>query len=96
MKCEHLMTRPLGLFTHCLLSLPSDDARLFGYVRIKTGDTMSKRAKFTLITWVGQNVGGLQLAKISTDKAVVKEIVQVRDRMQNMAIKALGVTISVT
>lgn len=40
---------------------------------------MSKRTKFTLITWVGKNVRGLKLAKISTDKAMVKDIVQVRD-----------------
>lgn len=39
---------------------------------------MSKRAKFTLITWIGENISGLQRAKISTDKAMVKEIVQVR------------------
>lgn len=38
---------------------------------------MSKRAKFTLITWIGEGVSGLQRAKISTDKAIVKEIVQV-------------------
>lgn len=40
---------------------------------------MSKRAKFTLITWIGENISGLQRAKISTDKALVKEIVQVGD-----------------
>lgn len=61
-----------------LLSLLlSDDARLFGFVRITTGDAMSKRAKFTLITWIGENVSGLQRAKISTDKTLVKDIVQV-------------------
>lgn len=38
---------------------------------------MSKRAKFTLITWVGDKVSGLQRAKISTDKTLVKDIVQV-------------------
>lgn len=38
---------------------------------------MSKRAKFTLITWIGENVSGLQRAKISTDKSLVKDIVQV-------------------
>ncbi|KAG8012995.1 Coactosin-like protein, partial [Nibea albiflora] len=54
----------------------NDDARLFGFVRITTGDAMSKRAKFTLITWIGENISGLQRAKISTDKAMVKEIVQ--------------------
>ncbi|XP_075875376.1 coactosin-like protein [Nelusetta ayraudi] len=54
----------------------TDDARLFAFVRITTGDAMSKRAKFTFITWVGKNITGLQLAKISIDKAVVKDIVQ--------------------
>ncbi|KAL0167788.1 hypothetical protein M9458_036010, partial [Cirrhinus mrigala] len=52
------------------------DNRLFGFVRITTGDAMSKRAKFTLITWIGENVSGLQRAKISTDKTLVKDIVQ--------------------
>ncbi|XP_044048263.1 coactosin-like protein [Siniperca chuatsi] len=54
----------------------TDDARLFGFVRITMGDAMSKRAKFTLITWIGENISGLQRAKISTDKAMVKDIVQ--------------------
>ncbi|XP_010882414.1 coactosin-like protein [Esox lucius] len=57
-------------------SLCTDDGRLFGFVRITTGDAMSKRAKFTLITWIGENVSGLQRAKISTDKTLVKDIVQ--------------------
>ncbi|XP_041651023.1 coactosin-like protein [Cheilinus undulatus] len=56
--------------------LCTDDSRLFGFIRVTTGDAMSKRAKFTLITWIGENIGGLQRAKISTDKAQVKEIVQ--------------------
>ncbi|XP_060779634.1 coactosin-like protein [Neoarius graeffei] len=54
----------------------TDDARLFGFVRITTGDAMSKRAKFTLITWIGENVSGLQRAKISTDKTLVKDVCQ--------------------
>ncbi|XP_043120262.1 coactosin-like protein [Puntigrus tetrazona] len=49
---------------------------VFGFVRITTGDAMSKRAKFTLITWIGENISGLQRAKISTDKTLVKDIVQ--------------------
>lgn len=59
--------------------LCTDDARLFAFVRITMGDAMSKRAKFTLITWIGENISGLQRAKVSTDKALVKEIVQVRN-----------------
>ncbi|CAB1455698.1 unnamed protein product [Pleuronectes platessa] len=54
----------------------TDDARMFGFIRITTGDAMSKRAKFTLITWIGENISGLQRAKISTDKTLVKDIVQ--------------------
>ncbi|XP_030646581.1 coactosin-like protein [Chanos chanos] len=56
--------------------LCTDDERLFGFVRITTGDAMSKRAKFTLITWIGENISGLQRAKISTDKTLVKDVVQ--------------------
>lgn len=69
----------VGFLTQFVSFPPSDDARLFGFIRITTGDAMSKRAKFTLITWVGKNISGLQLGKISTDKAIVKDIVQVRD-----------------
>ncbi|CAN9498678.1 unnamed protein product [Ophioblennius macclurei] len=54
----------------------TDDARLFAFVRMTTGDAMSKRAKFTLITWIGENINPMQRAKISTDKTLVKDIVQ--------------------
>ncbi|XP_013392513.1 coactosin-like protein [Lingula anatina] len=54
----------------------SDDERLFGYVRIYTGDELSRRAKFVLVAWVGPNVGALKKAKMSTDKAVIKEVIQ--------------------
>ncbi|KAL4623582.1 coactosin-like protein [Arapaima gigas] len=57
-------------------SLCTDDERIFGFVRFTTGDAMSKRSKFALITWIGENVSGLQRAKISTDKTMVKDIVQ--------------------
>lgn len=60
---------------------PSDDTRLFGFVRFMTGDAMSKRVKFTLITWIGENVSGLQRAKISTDKTMIKDIVQVNQNL---------------
>ena len=56
----------------------SDDERVFGYVRVTTGDEMSKRAKFVLVTWVGPNVSPLKRAKMSTDKADLKRIVQVK------------------
>ena len=52
--------------------------RAYGFVRIETGDELSKRAKFAFITWIGESVSGLLKGKVSTDKSVVKQIIQVR------------------
>ena len=38
---------------------------------------MSTRSKFAFITWIGPNIGPLKKAKVSTDKAFVKEICKV-------------------
>ncbi|XP_041375820.1 coactosin-like protein [Gigantopelta aegis] len=54
----------------------TDDTRAFGYVRITTGDEMSKRAKFALITWAGPDVSTLKKAKMGPDKSRVKEVIQ--------------------
>lgn len=61
--------------------LAADDVRLFAFVRFTTGDALSKRSKFALITWIGENVSGLQRAKTGTDKTLVKEVVQVMARV---------------
>ncbi len=53
--------------------------RLFAFTRIMTGDELSKRAKFALITWIGPQVSVLKRAKMSTDKSLLKSVVQVRD-----------------
>ena len=58
-------------------SLFLDDDRAFGYLRITTGDEMSRRQKFVLITWAGCNVSALKKARLSTDKSSVKEVIQV-------------------
>lgn len=65
----------LIILSFCFVS--PDDVRLFGFVRFTTGDAMSKRVKFALITWIGEDVSGLQRAKTGTDKTLVKEVVQV-------------------
>ena len=57
--------------------LCSDDERLYGFIRIDTGDELSKRAKFVLITWVGTNVSALRRAKMSIDKSLVKTVITV-------------------
>lgn len=53
----------------------NEDERLYGFIRIDTGDELSKRVKFVLITWVGANVGALKRAKMSIDKSIVKTVI---------------------
>lgn len=53
----------------------TDDERFYGFVRIDTGDELSKRAKFVFVTWVGSDVSALRRAKMSTDKAEVKKVI---------------------
>ena len=60
----------------CLL-IVSDDVRAYGFVRLNTGDELSKRSKFALVTFVGANVGALKRARMSTDKAEVKSVMSV-------------------
>ncbi|XP_077983236.1 coactosin-like protein [Glandiceps talaboti] len=50
------------------------DSRVYAYLRVETGDEMSRRAKFAFITWIGPSVSPLLKAKVSTDKAFVKQI----------------------
>lgn len=51
-----------------------ENDRAFGYIRIQMGDEMSKRQKFVFLTWIGQYVGVLPRAKMSTDKALIREV----------------------
>merc|ERR1712088_982540 len=51
------------------------DERGFGYIKITTRDEMSKRSKFVFCTWVGPNVSVMKKAKMSTDKALLKDII---------------------
>ncbi|PZC76736.1 hypothetical protein B5X24_HaOG204180 [Helicoverpa armigera] len=60
----------------------SDDDRAFGYLRLQMGDEMSKRKKFLFVTWVGPNVSVINRAKMSTDKAIIKDIISVKVRAQ--------------
>lgn len=49
----------------------------YGYLRVVSGDSESKRSKFVFISWVGEKVGPLKRAKVSVHKASVKQIIQV-------------------
>jgi len=49
--------------------------RGFGFYRVNTGDELSKRAKFVLLTWVGPGVSFVKRGKMSVDKTLIKEVV---------------------
>ncbi|XP_067651555.1 coactosin-like protein [Haliotis asinina] len=53
-----------------------DDERAFGFIRITTGDEMSKRSKFALVTWAGPHLSALKRARLSTDKSLLKQVIQ--------------------
>ena len=61
-----------------------DDERAFGYLRLQTGDEMSKRQKFLLVTWIGPSVSVLKRAKMSTDKSVIKSVISVSTVHSNL------------
>ena len=48
---------------------------------------MSKRSKFVMVTWVGPNVSVMKKAKMSTDKALMKDIIQVGDAFKLLRLK---------
>ncbi|KAH3769020.1 coactosin-like protein [Dreissena polymorpha] len=50
------------------------DERVYAFLRVQTGDEMSKRMKFALIIWVGPGVSAIKKAKMSTEKAFVKKV----------------------
>lgn len=67
------------------------DNRVYGFVRVVTGDSMSKRAKFVLrtsylpppspflrraVVWAGLGLSALKRARHATDKAILKEVVR--------------------
>jgi len=61
-------------YVYFIYHIHTEDARVYAYLRFETGDEMSRRAKFALVTWIGSSVTALKKAAVSTDKAFVKEI----------------------
>eukprot|EP00038_Savillea_parva_P008461 m.177116 g.177116 ORF g.177116 m.177116 type:complete len:141 (+) comp14293_c0_seq1:49-471(+) len=55
-----------------LVAKCTPDDRWYAFVRMETGDELSKRAKFVFLTWVGENVSAMKKAKMSTDKSDIK------------------------
>ncbi|KII67654.1 Coactosin-like protein [Thelohanellus kitauei] len=54
------------------VKLCSDDASLFGFCSFNTGDELSVRKKFVLISWIGENVSGLKRGKCFTHRVEVQ------------------------
>eukprot|EP01130_Rhizamoeba_saxonica_P003252 TRINITY_DN138_c0_g2_i1.p2 TRINITY_DN138_c0_g2~~TRINITY_DN138_c0_g2_i1.p2 ORF type:complete len:151 (-),score=41.68 TRINITY_DN138_c0_g2_i1:50-502(-) len=50
--------------------------RAYGFLRVISGDEMSARPKFVFIAWVPDGTPIMKKAKVSTDKAFVKEVVR--------------------
>jgi len=59
-----------------LLHKFTNDDRAFAFARMMVGDELSKRAKFVMITWIGENVSPLKRAKVSTDKSCVTNVMR--------------------
>eukprot|EP01117_Protostelium_nocturnum_P018955 TRINITY_DN805_c0_g1_i1.p1 TRINITY_DN805_c0_g1~~TRINITY_DN805_c0_g1_i1.p1 ORF type:complete len:143 (-),score=48.69 TRINITY_DN805_c0_g1_i1:90-518(-) len=53
-----------------------DDQAQYAFLRVTSGDSESKRAKFVFISWCGEGVGALKRAKMSVHKASVKTVVK--------------------
>merc|ERR1712125_207308 len=65
----------------------ADDAVVYAYLRLTTGDEESKRAKFVLFTWVGPDVKVLRKAKVSVHKADVKRQASDEDGLDEEKLK---------
>ncbi|KAL4234509.1 Coactosin-like protein [Mactra antiquata] len=57
-----------------LKSSLSEDERAYIFLRVQTGDEMSKRMKFAVVVWMGKDVSAMKRAKMSIDKAQVKSV----------------------
>eukprot|EP01097_Dermamoeba_algensis_P008532 TRINITY_DN5728_c0_g1_i1.p1 TRINITY_DN5728_c0_g1~~TRINITY_DN5728_c0_g1_i1.p1 ORF type:complete len:145 (-),score=23.71 TRINITY_DN5728_c0_g1_i1:130-564(-) len=52
-----------------------DDQCQFAYLRVISGDSESKRAKFVFISWCGESVSALKRAKMSVHKSDIKKVI---------------------
>ncbi|CAN8024750.1 unnamed protein product, partial [Ixodes persulcatus] len=59
----------------CSRSCFPGHARAFVYLRIQLGDETSKRSKFVFIAWLTEAVGVIQRARMSSEKAELKETI---------------------
>jgi len=53
-----------------------DGIPAFGFLRVTSGDELSKRTKFVFFTWVPADTKVLRKARISVHRSFVKEVVR--------------------
>lgn len=53
-----------------------ENSSQYAFLRVISGDSESRRAKFVFISWCGEGVGALKRAKMSVHKASVKTVVR--------------------
>ncbi|VDL57889.1 unnamed protein product [Hymenolepis diminuta] len=56
--------------------LLDDSIREYFFIRLTVGDELSKRTKFALVTWIGNNCGPLKKGLIMHEKPKIRECIQ--------------------
>lgn len=57
--------------------LLDDSIREYFFIRLTVGDELSKRTKFALVTWIGNNCGPLKKGLIMHEKPKIRDCIQV-------------------
>lgn len=60
-----------------IMGLLDDSIREYFFIRLVVGDEMSKRAKFALITWIGNACSPLKKGLVSHEKQKIRDCIQV-------------------
>lgn len=66
----------IGMDYDNLLAKFDETNRAFAFVRVISGDELSKRAKFVFITWIGEMVSPFKKGRMSPDGGYVKQVIK--------------------
>jgi len=71
---NNIIVMETGRGLDAFLERLEDEERNYGYLRCHSTNS-NPTVKFALVTWIGPRVSPLKKAKVSTDKALVKQVV---------------------